>query len=503
MRLACGVSLLLLLTAIGCDSGKATAVSKPTVLRIGVPEGVVAGTDLGLQDLAAFLSVEGLTQLSHDGRAMPRLAESWTWERDGTSLRIVLRPQVVLHDGTSLTASLAADLVRTAVERPSSRQQFTSLSDIRSVRADGDGEIVIDLDRRSAFLPEDLELRLAVGPGRIGTGPYRVVEQSSEIVMERFDKYYGGIPRIEQVVIKPFGQLRTAWAGLLRGELDMVTNVPPDAVQFINNDEVDVFSFEYRYQYLVAFNSRRPPFNSHLVRRALNYAVDRQALIKDVLQGRGNASTGPLWPKHWAYDTSIAPFGLDTGFATSLLNTAGVQPATRREGRPPSRFRFTCLIPAHFSLLERVALHVQKQLYNIGIDMQFEVVPIEKFDARVRAGQFEAMMIDMLSGPSMGRAYNFWGSARNVKGFNFFGYENAEAERLFGVLRTSTNEAAVRSATSNLQRVLLDDPPALFLAWQLRSRAIRRDFQVIQEPDRDPVTTIWRWTAAARTGTVQ
>jgi peptide/nickel transport system substrate-binding protein len=457
---------------------------------------LVAGTDLGLQDLAAFLSVEGLTQLSPDGRAMPRLAKSWSWERDGTCLRLVLRPDVTLHDGTPLTASLAADLLRTAVERPANRQQFTSLADVESVRAEGDLEIVIELTQRSAFLPEDLELRLAVGPQRLGTGPYRVVRESSEIVMERFDKYYGGIPQIEQVIITPFAQLRTAWAGLLRGELDMVTNVPPDAVEFINNEEVEVFSFDRRYQYLVAFNSRRPPFTSPAVRRALNYAVDRQALIDDVLQGRGKPSTGPLWPKHWAYDTSVPSFGFDTGNAISLLNTAGIAADTKQEGRPNARFRFTCLIPAQFSLLERVGLNVQKQLYNIGVDMQFEVVPIEKFDARVREGQFEAMMIDMLSGPSLGRAYNFWGSARNVKGFNFFGYENAEAERLFGILRTSTNEAAVRSATSNLQRVLRDDPPALFLAWQERSRAIRRNFQVIQEPDRDPVTTIWRWTTA-------
>ena len=61
-----------------------------------------------------------------------------------------------------------------------------------------------------------------------------------------------------------------------------------------------------------------------------------------------------------------------------------------------------------------------------------------------------------------------------------FGYENPEAERLFDVLRTSTNEAAVRSAVSRLQRVLLDDPPALFLAWNERTRAVSRDFQIVR-----------------------
>jgi len=141
-------------------------------------------------------------------------------------------------------------------------------------------------------------------------------------------------------------------------------------------------------------------------------------------------------------------------------------------------------------------LEVQKQLYDVGVDMRFEVVPPKDLDARIRSGRFDALLIEMLSGPTPSRAYMFWRSAKTFHGLNVFGYENPEAERLFGVLRSTTNEAAIRSATRNLQRVLLDDPPALFLAWTQRSRAVRRDFQIVQEPGRDPVDpvfTIWRW----------
>ena len=82
-------------------------------------------------------------------------------------------------------------------------------------------------------------------------------------------------------------------------------------------------------------------------------------------------------------------------------------------------------------------------------------------------------------------------------GFNTFGYENLEASRLFDLLRTSTNDIATQSAFTRLQEVLLEDPPALFLAWNERSRAVRRDFQIVQDPERDPVDpvyTIWRWS---------
>jgi ABC-type transport system substrate-binding protein len=155
------------------------------------------------------------------------------------------------------------------------------------------------------------------------------------------------------------------------------------------------------------------------------------------------------------------------------------------------------LIPANFAVVERVALEVQKQLYNVGVDMQFEVLPGQEWDARIRSGNFDAMLIDMISGPTIGRAHIFWRSATNFQGLNVFGYENAEAERLFSVLAETTNEAVVRSATSRLQRVLLDDPPAVFLAWTQGARALRRQYQVVDEPDRDPLLTVWRWTPAA------
>jgi peptide/nickel transport system substrate-binding protein len=320
------------------------------------------------------------------------------------------------------------------------------------------------------------------------------------MVLERFEKYYLGTPKIARVTIKTFDTLRTAWTSLLRGDVDMVTDVPPDAVEFIRNDQVRVVSFSRRYQYLVAFNLHKAPFSSALVRRALNAAIDRQSLIQRALEGHGLPSTGPLWPKHWAYNSSVAAYRYDPGLAISLFNSARLRADNKTGGRF-ARFRFTCLIPENFNVLERVALEVQKQLYDVGVDMQFEVVPSKEFNSRVREGRFEAMLIDSISGPTVGRSYMFWRSAKRFPGgLNFFGYENLEAERLFDVIRTSTNEIAIQSAFTRLQEALLDDPPALFLAWSERSRAVRRDFEIVQDPRRDspdPVYSLWRWTPAA------
>jgi len=493
---------LVLNLALACTSRTASAPPSRDQLTIGVPQGVVEGTELGMRQLAAALSIESISQLSDDGRPVPKLAESWWWSNEGLRLNINLRPNIQFHDGTRLTATLAAQLLDEAVRKPSNRALFTSFADVRSVRAAGERQLIIDLSQPSAFLPDDLEVPIERGNPADGTGPYRVVKRDpTELVLERYPHYYLGAPHIARIAIRPFDTLRTAWTSLLRSDVDMVTDVPPDAVEFISNEEVRVVSFGRRYQYLVALNLRKPPFDSPVVRRALNAAIDRDALIRNGLQGHGVPSTGPLWPKHWAYNNSIPSYRFDPGLAASLLNSAGLRADKQHNGRQ-ARFRFTCLIPEDFSVIERIALEVQKQLYNIGVDMQFEVVPIQALDARVRAGRFDAMLIDsVISGPTVGRSYMFWRSARRFPGgLNFFGYEDVEAERLFDVMRTSTNEIATQSAFSRLQERLLDNPPALFLAWNERSRAVRRDFEIVQDPRRDPadpVYTMWRWTTTA------
>jgi peptide/nickel transport system substrate-binding protein len=429
---------------------------------------------------------------------LPRLAERWQWENEGTRLRVTLRRNVRFHDGTPLAAPLIAKVLTETVGRPSSQAPYTSLAFITGIRADGDRELVVDLSQRSSFLPEDLELPLNLasqeGEPAIGAGAFHITKISNnEAELQGFDQYYAGAPKISTVNLRSFDTMRAAWTNLLRGEIDMVTNVPPDAIEFVSNDDVQVISFARRFQFLVGFNARKRPLSSPAVRRALNYAIDREALIKNVLQSKASPSTGPIWPQHWAYDATVQPYSFNPTLAASLLDASGLRSDKRPDG-PPSRFRFTCLIPANYTVIERVALEIQKQLYNLGVDMQFEALSPGDFNKRVREGRFEAMLIDMISGPAISKAHMFWRSAQRFKGFNFFGYENPAAERLFDMLIESTNEVAVRSATSGLQRVFLEDPPALFLAWTESSRAIRRQFRVIAEPGRDPLYTIWRWT---------
>jgi peptide/nickel transport system substrate-binding protein len=470
--------------------------TEPVVLRVGVPEGNVPGEDLGVGQFVNILNYESLTLNGTDGRAVPRLAERWQWDDSDLTLRVYLRPNVFLHDNRPFAGQIAADLVLEAVTREQNLARYPSFADIESVTARGPLELAIGLKRPSGMLPEDLTVPLGSGQDDAGTGPFRTVSRGSEVLLEAFDRYYLGKPAIDRVVVRSFEALRTSWASLLRGELDMLYDVPVDGVEFIRNDDVEVISVPRWYQYHLAFNAHAGALRSAVVRKALNVAVDRNRIVEEVLKNAGESSSGPLYPKYWAYDPTQPRYDYDPAAAAALLDAAGYPLPRQPNGNGPrARFHFTCLLPQNFAIWERVALAIQRDLFNVGVDMQFKTVPFGEFNGLVGAGRFDAALLDMISGPTPARAYIWWRSAERFQGlFNVFGYENAEAERLFETLLRSTSEAAVRSATSRLQRVIYDDPPAIFVAWSTRTRAVNKRFAM--PAGRDPMLTMSRWTVA-------
>jgi peptide/nickel transport system substrate-binding protein len=434
------------------------------------------------------------------------VAKSWEWTDGTLTLTVHLREDVTFHDGTHLNATVAARALDVAAHKQENLFLYPTLNDIVSIVPNGEYDLLINVRRPSTFLPEDLEVPLNLaakigekGPEEIiGTGAYQVVRKSKDeedTHLKAFPRYYRRAPAVSDVFIRPEKTMRTAWAGLLRGELDMVTSVPQDAVQFITNDQVQVFQFPRRYVVMLGFNQHYQPLRSAAVRRALNIAVDRERIVKTVLHDSATAAIGPFWPGHWAYDTSVHAAGFDPHEAQRALDDAGYPlRASDSPERPPARLRFNCLIPQGFAAFEDIALSVQKQLYDIGVDMQIESVPVNVFNQRAGAGDFQALISDMVSGPTLNRPYIWWRSDRGSKSpYSVFGFDNPTAEKTFQQLFSANNEALIRSTLRNLQQTFIDDPPAIFLVWQKRTRAIRASFHAVQEPGRDPLYTLWQW----------
>ena len=464
----------------------------PVVLRIGaaIPTDKVSGS--GLASLLDSLTAETILVTGEDGRQSGRLATSWDWDESHTVLTIKLSPQIFFHDGTPLTADLAAEALRHVSPR-----RWMSISSVASIAATGLNTLQIRLTAPDSFVVPDLAMFSLVKPGApdVGTGPYILTHQGDRIVLDAFGRYHLGRPAIGRIEIDSYPTQRTAWASMMRGDIDMLHEVSRDAVDFVEAEStVNAYSFPYTYYIPLVFNVRHPVLRRADVRRALSEAVDREAIVKDALRGRGRPAYGPLWPEHWAYTARPPSPAFQPATARLRLDSAGLPVRRNTVGAMPSRFAFTCLVYADDPRFDRVALVVQKQLSEIGVDMRLEPVKLAELMERIRTGNFDAFLLQM-AGRSLSWVYTFWHSSAGAQQLMNTGYTAADAA--LDRIRRSISDEQIQAGVADLTRVFEDDPPAIFLAWQVQTRAVSTRFDVQPEPNRDIFANIWQWRPAA------
>jgi peptide/nickel transport system substrate-binding protein len=478
------------LSAVVCTRPAAPpAPREPVTLTIGVPQSRQLDPSHGAPAVAETLAFERLTRNDADGHTRPRLLEDWSVAADGLSWRLRVRPDVRFPDGSLMTSADVTSAFETAIANPAIRDLSVCLSDVISVVARGDHDVVVSLKRRCSYLLDDLDRpvirRAKDGRTRIGTGAFSVISSSKEeIVLEANRHYFGGRPAIDRVVVRPFDALRTAWAEMMRGRVDFLSEVGPDTAGFLSDQRsVEVRSFPGFYVYALTLNSARPMFKAPEVRRALSLAVDRALLVQEGLKGRGVPADSPVWPRHWAHDHTAPAPAFDPARASALLRAAD-----------PGGITFTCLVPANFAILERVGLILQQQLGSAGVRVRLESLQSDAVTRRVVSGDFDAAVLPILGGPSATVFHRFWHSPAGSPRWNFWGYRDARVDAALDAALEARDDRQFGESIRRFESAVRDNPPAIFLAWNETVQAISRRFMI---PDgnegRDAIYVLSRW----------
>lgn len=476
-RLIEAVAVAALLIAVGgCARRNGAAESRPeATLSIGFGENPEAGIEQTVRNIA----LEGLVRIDRDGRPSPWLAERWTVSPDGLTLRVTLRPRSFFHDGQPATAQV----IREILVKNLPEYVGPAFDDVRLIQAAGPHELNFSLKRRSSFLLEGLDLLIQrPGESPIGTGPFSVAARAAqEVEMRASPNYYGGRPLIDRIVFRSYDSVRSAWADLLRDRVDMLYEVGIDAVDSLSQStQTKIFPFERPYAFLVSLNVRSPKLRDKGLRQALNAAIDRVALVREALDGHGTPADGPVWPRHWSYSLDLPRFQFNPHYV----------------GGENGLVALRCLILRDQSH-ERVGLAIQRQLRAVGVEVTFEQVTPEQFVARSQVGDFEAALGDYRMGPSLLRQYQLWYSNAPV---NWGGFRSTSVDQALDRIRAAPDDAPYKAGVADFQRAIIDDPPAIFIAWGERLRAVSTRFDVHEEPGRDILSTLrlWRPTADPR-----
>ena len=458
-------------------------------MRIGVGAPQASSRGSGASFVVQSLTTETWLTMLLDGRLGDRLVSRWSWDDSHTVLSLTLRKDIYFHDGSQLTPEIAAKALQKSVKG----QEYPSFSSITSVTTTGDDTVTLVLAAPNSFLLSDLSLTSVTLPTdeNIGTGPFQIESTSEQqTVMKAFPKYYRGAPRMREIDLNTYPTQRKAWAALMRGEVDMLHEVSRDAVEFVEAETtVNTFSFPRTYYIPLVFNVRHPLLQRAEVRIAINEALDRAAIVRDGMRGHGRPAEGPVWPEHWAQPPGSQGFVFDPDAAQRRLDNAGLPLKAGADGTP-LRFSFSCLLFANDTRFYKVAVLVQKQLADVGIDMKLVPVPQKQLVTRLTAGDFDAFIFEM-AGRSLSWAYLFW---RSGQGWVDSGY--TAADPVLDRIRAARSETEIKTAVAELASTLHRDPPAAFLAWQQTSRAVATRFDVAAEPNRDIFTSIWQWRPA-------
>lgn len=325
---------------------------------------------------------EAPIRISDEGDFEPWLAESWEESEDGLSLTLHMRQGVMFHNGRELTA----DDVVWSVDHARNTEFGHHLSDrfqtVTGAEKIDDYTVQInysevgpklDAIATMQIFPQEALENIETVP--VGTGPFKFDEwiPGDRLVASRFEDYWQeGLPYLDGVVIKPIPDEQSRMVNLLAGSIDALRGVPlADKALLEQTPDVTVTSSPPGFFfYAFIMNINEPPFDNQLVRQAMNYAVNREAIVETAFHGAEIPVVEPYPETSWAYVPELADYyTFDLDKAKELLVEAGY----------PDGFQTSMLIRGSSGPYLDQAQVYQQDLAKIGIDMELQPTELAQY----------------------------------------------------------------------------------------------------------------------------
>jgi len=483
--LASGAAVVLGLSALT----QAAAQTPPGVLVVGQvaePQALDPHAVTAVNDFRILMNVyDGLVRYAPGTLEVePALASDWDVSEDGTVYTFTLREGISFHDGTPLDAEAVVFNFERMLNEDHPFHETGPFplsfffSAVQTVEAVDDLTVRFTLNEPYAPFLSNLAYPtgLIVSPTAVeqhgedfgrnpsGTGAFRFVEWRSNeaVVVEANPDYWDGAPELEAVVFRPITDANTRVAEMLSGGIDMMVEVPPVSLSQFQGDAFRVVEQAGPHVWFLILNLREGPFTDQLVRQAANYAVNKTALVEEVLEGTAEVAAGPTPPAFaWAYNEELEPYPYDPDRARELLAEAGVE-------NPEITFYVT---EGGSGMLDPVAMGtaIQADLEAVGFDVTIETYEWNTFLGRVNPGlEGEADMAQMSWMTNDPDTLPYLALRTEAMpdngGFNSGYYSNPEVDALLEEARTATDQDRRAELYREMQVIVQEDAPWVFVA---------------------------------------
>ncbi|KUF09388.1 ABC transporter substrate-binding protein [Pseudoponticoccus marisrubri] len=478
--------------ALGALSLPAQAQTPPGVLIVGQiaePKSLDPAAVTAVNDFRILVNLyEGLVRYAPGTLEVePHLATGWEVSEDGTVYTFTLREDVTFHDGTPFDA----EAVKFNFDRMLNEDhpyhdtgpfplafffgsvESTEVVDTHTVRftlSEPYAPFLSNLAYPTGLIvsPAAVEANGAdYGRNPVGTGPFTFAEWRSNeaVVIERNAEYWGDPAGTEAVVFRPITDANTRVAEMLAGGIDLMVEVPPTALGQFQGDGFEVVEQAGPHVWFLILNAKEGPFADKRVRQAANYAINKEAIVNDVLEGTAEVAAGPTPPAFaWAYNEELDPYPYDPDRARELLAEAGAEGA-----------ELTFYVTEGGSgMLDPIPMGtaIQADLNAVGLDVSIETYEWNTFLGEVNPGlEGKADMAEMAwmtndpdTLPYLALRTEAWPSEG---GFNSGYYSNPEVDRLLEQARVATDQAERARLYKEMQAIVQEDAPWVFVAnWK-------------------------------------
>ncbi len=422
---------------------------------------------------------DGLVTRTTDNQVVLELAQEYRWLDDRT-IEFELKKGITFHNGEELTAEDVVFTVERILNQEIGGPRRVFIKEVQSIERIDDHIVRFNLKSPwPVFLQMLVHIQIvpktylteigndAFARNPVGCGPFSFVEGEldEQIILERFEGYYGGADELppvrpaslEQVIFRFMPEVASRLEALQNGSVHIIQSLPPSLVAELADDpNIIIKTTVGTRPKFIDLNVTRPPFDDVRVRQALNYAIDAQALLTQVAGGFGILLPGPLSPANLFVDPTLAPYGYDPEKARFLLSGAGYTPES-----------IAFAIDAYGPYVE-IAEAVGEQLREFGMDVTVhiweyaEVQPLllncerqaflrdwgdSAFDP---VGYIEAKWQTRVEGTPAGRG-------------NFSCYSNPRVDELIELGAAESDDNERTQYYYEVQRIIFRDAPAVFL----------------------------------------
>ena len=433
-----------------------------------------------------WLLCDQLVYVSKDGKDLePGLAESWTMSPDGRDVVMKLRRGATFHDGTPINASA----VKASIERqfkpdhplytkePANTKEKMLAQLVAEIRVNDERTLAIRLYSPGLHYLSDIDIASPTALAKLGkdfgrtpvcSGPFRFESWSDDkITLTAYEKYWGGRPRIDQVVFYIISASETLFEKMSKGELDFWASItdPPVLERLRESQGVALIAVPGINIFYLGMYTERPPFNNPVARKAISHAVNVVRNAQVLGRGTAEAAKGPLSPAMKGYAADVAQAEYNPETARDMWEKAGLQGT-----------KLGLVFNSAHGYISDHAVAIHNELNRIGITVELLGKPsFADADRAVRAREGDMFISNwFVRAPYPERILMplFHSSGAGVT--NLTRYHNPQVDRGLNEAMRLPEGAEQRRLYSQVQHAIVNDAPAVFLFHWTRMAAYRQ-----------------------------